>query len=119
MSTVKDIKGITSSFILSTYCQYNSIIIPDEYLLTLDSTRDKYSIVQCNQKGVENCKPVTVNAELFKSLIDRKGSSVKLMEGSDIQLKVYEWEYDGKWSSLVLHAFRYKLSHPMNEVLAG
>ena len=65
-----------------------TIIIPDEYLLTLDSTRDKYSIVQCNQKGVENCKPVTVNAELFKSLIDRKGSSVKLMEGSDIQLKV-------------------------------
>ena len=58
--------------------------------MTLDSTRDKYSIVQCNQKGVENCKPVTVNAELFKSLIDRKGSSVKLMEGSDIQLKVDE-----------------------------
>ena len=88
LSAVKDIKGITPYLCFLQIVE--TIIIPDEYLLTLDSTRDKYSIVQCNQKGVENCKPVTVNAELFKSLINRKGSSVKLMEGSDIQLKVYE-----------------------------
>jgi len=59
----------------------------DFYLFTEDPSKDKSSIPQCNQEGVENCRAVTINNNLLTSKVPSQ-QFIKLIQGTDIELQL-------------------------------
>jgi len=59
----------------------------DFYLFTEDPSKDKSSIPQCNQDGVENCRAVTINNGLLTSKVPSE-QFIKLIQGTDIELQL-------------------------------
>merc|ERR1712137_88950 len=61
----------------------------DQFLLTVDASRDTSQIPQCGQDGVNTCQAVNVD---YRNLKD--GQIVKLIQGSNIQLQVNKTPLD-------------------------
>merc|ERR1711982_128214 len=59
----------------------------DFYLFTEYPSKDKSSIPQCNQEGVENCRAVTINNNLLTSKVPSQ-QFIKLIQGTDIELQL-------------------------------
>jgi len=59
----------------------------DFYLFTEDPSKDKSSIPQCNQDGVENCRAVTINNGLLTSKVPSE-QFIKLIQGTNIELQL-------------------------------
>ena len=63
------------------------ISVVDVFLFSEDTSRDAGSIVQCQQSGVSNCRPVTIATDHLTNTL-QLGQFVKLIAGSDIEMQV-------------------------------
>ena len=60
--------------------------VSEKFLFTDDESRDAANIVQCKQRGVENCRPVTIDTEYTRSL--KEGDYVKMIQDLNLEMQV-------------------------------
>ena len=60
--------------------------VSEKFLFTDDESRDAANIVQCKQRGVENCRLVTIDTGYTRSL--EEGDYVKLIQDLDLEMQV-------------------------------
>lgn len=75
---------ISSQF---AYVTVIMLFVVDAFLFSEDTSRNSANIVQCQQSGISNCRPVILDTEHLTSRL-QLGQYVKFIAGSDIEMQV-------------------------------